>query len=565
MPTYDYKSAFIPTANDDIIWPEPRLDQSRVGAPTPQNYRTLVLENDFVRLTLLPELGGRIYRWEDKLSGRDILYHNPVVKPTRWGVRGWWLALGGIEWGFPLPDHGLYEYKPWHAETIADPRSAAVRLHQNGPDGLAVMITVSLNADTRFFAVTTELTNKGAEALSTHFWQNAMLAPAGNNTINPNTRLIWPADELLIHGSMGTQSLPMGATMTWPGSNGVDLRTLSTWPQHLSFFGVGTPRQSAIGVADPNGDLAVIRSFPQRLAPGIKTFYGPGLDPSLWTDGGGSYMELWGGPGKNFNTPISIAAGQSVRWTEQWYTVPGLGEFVTANAHAALALQPNGDSTELRLASTGSSALASDTKLVVRVDDTVVFNGAVSLSIGEIYKQSLPHSREGHHWIVQLLNSQNSVLLSYDNRAEAAPVTVPAPVSTPVDESVEWDERLDDLHIEITPANVKPGQSYWKVIKAEFQDPQEGGGRHHIFIEVLDEAGKRMVGQEVEIFWVDDSASVFTEDKPTPEYAANFPMYSNLGGYNARMPGLSDTVTGMGLPGGKQHVVYNLVFQRTQK
>ncbi len=128
-----------------------------------------------------------------------------------------------------------------------------------------------------------------------------------------------------------------------------------------------------------------------------------------------------------------------------------------------------------------------------------------------------------------------------------------------------WDERLDDLNIDIIPAAAQPGQRYWKVIKAEFQNSQEGGGRHHIFIEVLDEAGKRIVGQPVEVLWSDGSATVYTEDKPAPEYAANFPMYGNLGGYALRIPGLSETVTGMGLPGGKQHVVYNVVFQRVTK
>lgn len=562
LPTYDYKSAFLPTTRDDVIWPEPRLDHDRVGAPTPQTYRTLVLENDFVRLTLLPELGGRIYRWEDKVSGRDILYHNSVVKPTRWGVRGWWLALGGIEWGFPLPDHGLYEYKPWRAETIAESRSAGVRLYQNGPDGLAVIITVSLNADTRFFAVTSELTNNGNEPLSTHFWQNAMLAPNGNNQVHPETRLIWPTDELIVHGSMGNQHLPMGGTVTWPAGSGVDLSKLSTWPQHLSFFGLGMPRQGAIGLADPEGELAVIRSFPQRLVPGIKAFYGAGLDPALWTDDSGRYVELWGGPAKHFNTPISLAAGQTLRWTEQWYTVPGLGEFVTANAHAALALQSNHSNTELRLASTGASSVQGGVTLVVRIDGTAVVNEEITLSTSEIYRRHIPYSLHDHHWIVQVINNQNNVLLSYDNRAEPAPVPVEAPM---VDERVEWDERLDDLNIEVIPANVKPGQSYWKIIKAEFQNPEEGGGRHHIYIEVLDEAGERILDQEVEVFWADGSASVFTEDKPAPEYAANFPMYNNLGGYSARIPGPSDTVTGMGLPGGRQHVVYNLVFQRTVK
>jgi hypothetical protein len=560
LPTYDYERAFVPTNTDDPIWPAPRLDFAQVGAPTPKSYRTLVLENDFLRLTILPELGGRIYRWEDKVSGRDILYFNSVVKPTHWGVRGWWLALGGIEWSFPLPDHGLYEYQSWRAETVADQSSAAVRLLQNGPDGLAVVITVGLNADGRFFGVTTELTNTGTGPLSTHFWNNAMLAPGRSNTVDPNSRLVWPADSLIVHGSAGTQSLPMDATLDWPTGSGEDLRSIANWPQHLSFFAVPAPRQGAVGLVDPDGDLAVIRTFPQRTAPGIKAFYGRELDPSLWTDGNdGRYFELWGGPSRDFDTPVNLQPGQSLRWTEQWYSVPGLGEFVAANAHVALALQPNGSETELRLASNGSLALQSMvTKLVVRVDDQVIFDAPVSLSAQSLFRQTLPHRFDGRRWVVQLIDGQNRVIFAYDNRGEATDVA-------PIEESIEWDARLDELNVDVIPADVRPGQSYWKVTKAEFQTPEEGGGRHHIYIEVLDEAGDRIVGQEVQVHWQDGSAVVVTEDKPAPEYAANFPMYNALGGYSLTLPGLSDTVTGMGLPWGKVHVVYNVVFQRAVK
>jgi hypothetical protein len=199
------------------------------------------------------------------------------------------------------------------------------------------------------------------------------------------------------------------------------------------------------------------------------------------------------------------------------------------------------------------------TNLVVRVDGNVVFNKEITLAADAIFRRSLPYAVDGHHWIVQLIDGQNRVVFAYDNRAE--PPADPAVPAGPI----EWDTRLDELNVAVEPANVRPGQSYWKVIKAEFQTPEEGGGRHHIYIEVLDEEGERLVGQEVEIGWQDGGATIVTEDKPEPEYAANFPMYNDLGGYSARLPGLSDTVTGMGLPWGRMHVVYNIVFQKTVK
>lgn len=559
LPTYDFNGALLPTAQDDPIYPGPRLDFERLGSPSPKSYRALVLENDFLRLTILPELGGRIYRWEDKTTGRDIFYHNPVVKPTRWGVRGWWLALGGMEWGAGLPDHGLYEYLPWPAETVADSRSASVRLSQTIRDGVRVAIEISLSADARFFAVTTDLHNPGQRAVSTHFWSTALLAPGGNNQVNPESRLVWPADQFRVHSSAGSRDFPNGTTLDWPAGGGEDASRLENWPSHLSFFAEPGAQRGALGLVDPAEELAVVRSFPPRTLPGVKTFYGPGLDADLWTDGGeGQYFELWGGPGKNFASPITLAPTQSLRWTEQWYTVPGLGEFAAANAHAALALIPAGRGVELRLAGVSSAALAPGLRLSVRADEQLIFNGPVSLSLDELQRIDIDAPLAGRRWIVQLIDGQNRVLLAWDSQ--------PIPLAEGSDEKPPvWDSRLDDLEIDITPAAVQEGQSYWKVTAAEFQNDQEGGGRHHIYIEVLDEAGKRIIGQPVEVVWSTGSATVHTEDKPAPEYAANFPMYGNLGGYALRLPGLSETVTGMGLPGGKQHVVYNITFQRVRK
>jgi hypothetical protein len=560
LPTYDFAQAFIPTERGDLVFPAPRLDHDRVGGPTDKRYRTLVLENDWLRLTILPELGGRIYRWEDKATGRDILYHNPVVKPTRWGVRGWWLATGGMEWAFPLADHGLHEYQPWTAKRIVDgDASAAVELSRSAGD-LEVTVQISLNSSARFFAVTVNLRNRSSQPLQSHFWVNAMLAPSPQNRTDPNSRLIWPADQFTVHGSAGSRDLPMNATFDWPAGSGVDVSRLSNWPQHLSFFAQPGPRQGSVGLVDPSGDLAVIRSFPHRLVPGVKSFYGPGLDPGLWTDdGSGPYFELWGGPSQDFDTPIRFQPGQTIRWTEQWYTVPGLGEFVAAGPHAALSLRPQEGGTLLRLASTGSDVMrAAGKRLTVRVDGEIVHTGPGDWDVDEIFELSLPQRMGGAQWLVQLTDSQNRVLFAYDSAAGA--VTAPVPM-----DDIEWDERLDELNVAVNRADVRPGQSYWKVVKAEFQDPDEGGGRHHIFIEVLDERGNRLVGETVEILWDSGMATVVTEDKPEPEYAANFPMYNNLGGYRAKMPGLSDEVTGMGLPFGRLHVVYNIVFQRVVK
>jgi hypothetical protein len=141
----------------------------------------------------------------------------------------------------------------------------------------------------------------------------------------------------------------------------------------------------------------------------------------------------------------------------------------------------------------------------------------------------------------------------------------PAPPSTP-QYPAEWDSRLTELGITLSRAQRQSGQPVFRLVKALYQDETEAGGLHHIFVEVLDKNGQRILGQPVIQAWDDGQATLITEDKPHPEYAANVPMYSAIGSgeYKIYVDGYpSDVVDGLGLPAG--HLVnYLLTFQRKQ-
>lgn len=123
----------------------------------------------------------------------------------------------------------------------------------------------------------------------------------------------------------------------------------------------------------------------------------------------------------------------------------------------------------------------------------------------------------------------------------------------------------------IVDANVQPGQSYWQLVSAYWQNKEESGNDHTIYINVLDENGSRIAGQPVEIRWADGSLTLFTEDKPAPEYTTNFPMYGTLGSYSVSIPGLpSDTIQGLGMGTPEQpaftiHTNFLLTFKRVKR
>ena len=63
-------------------------------------YHAVWLENEYLKVMVLPELGGRIHRAYDKTNGYDFVYYNHVVKPALVGLTGPWIS-GGIEFNWP--------------------------------------------------------------------------------------------------------------------------------------------------------------------------------------------------------------------------------------------------------------------------------------------------------------------------------------------------------------------------------------------------------------------------------------------------------------------------------
>jgi hypothetical protein len=123
---------------------------------------------------------------------------------------------------------------------------------------------------------------------------------------------------------------------------------------------------------------------------------------------------------------------------------------------------------------------------------------------------------------------------------------------------------MDELGITLTAAQPQAGRPVFRLVEAIYENESESQGMHHIFVEVLDEQGQRIVGQPVKLAWADGQATMITEDKPYPEYAANTPMYGMIGEgeYSVFVDGApSDRIDGLGLPG-KRHVNYLLTFQR---
>lgn len=339
-----------------------RLDWDAYGAAGPQPaavaFASLVLENEWLRVAVVPALGGRVAELTYKPTGHNELYRNPVLKPTHWGPpeQGWWLAAGGMEWCFPVPEHGYFWAEVWQAEAreAGDAISVVLRSPENSP--LAVEITVRLTPEEAALRLGFRIRNGTDQPLALAFWANAMLAPGPGDHPSEDLRFLVPAEEVKVH-STGDARLP-GAkqVVSWPVWNGISLDLLGAWEGWFGFFAHPRAQEGFAGVYDPAVDEGVVRIFPAQTVPGLKGFafgYGPGSPgPEAWTDDGSSYVELHGGLAPTFDDRVVLGAGQEVAWEEVWYPVAGLGRLVHAGRYAALGLAQSEGGVALTLQAT---------------------------------------------------------------------------------------------------------------------------------------------------------------------------------------------------------------------
>ncbi|HDQ34860.1 MAG TPA: DUF5107 domain-containing protein [Chloroflexi bacterium] len=394
--TYGWEQALVPTAPDDPIYPYPRLDSGAVGPPAPRAYHAIVLENAYTRVIVLPELGGRILRWDDLVTGRRLTYENPVIKPTGWGYRGWWLATGGLEWAFPVDEHGLNEWRPWQYERLSGEGWRGVRVWDiESRTGMVIEVTLQLYAGRSELYITPRITNPTESAQSFQFWINAMLTVGDGNAPSSALRFWMPTTQAMVH-STGDGSLPApGAWMDWPIHNGRDFSRYAEWRSYLGLF--AQEATGAVGAYDTAADQGLVRIYPPGVAQGVKLFCLGDLPSWLYTDGESRYFELWGGYTRTFWDYAALPAGGVLSWQERWYPVHGIGMLSWASAEWAVAFRQTSEG----LALGAYAPLVNTGRLVLlRPEGTVAETWELSVGPGFPFEAHYPGG--GVDWTLQL-------------------------------------------------------------------------------------------------------------------------------------------------------------------
>jgi len=359
LPTYPWQNYLTPTVDPVSGWEYDHFDAGAYAAerplPAPREYKLVNLENRWVRVNVMPELGGRLYQLIFKPTGSNAFYQNRVVKPSPWGPGehgNGWLAVGGIEWGLPVPEHGYATSEPWGYITLPGNSDQGITVFDNHQNTVHLSVSLTLQPDTAAVILDFDLTNEGGRAIPTSFWVNAMVAPGPANTVGPDLRFLYTGNKAIMH-STGDDDLPKpDEVFSWPIYRGRDLSRLGNWNHWMGFFMYPRAQADWAAIYDPSVDEGIVRIFPPDMMPGLKGFgfgWQNPISPDNYTDDGSAYIEMQGGITPTFSESLTLRPGDLYQWREVWYPVAGIGGVTRADRTGAVHLSNENDGMHLRL------------------------------------------------------------------------------------------------------------------------------------------------------------------------------------------------------------------------
>ena len=307
-------------------------------------YKAFFLENEYLRVTVLPELGGHVHSVYNKSNDSEMFYTNNVVKPGLIGMRGAWIS-GGIEFNTGPSVHTVTAVSPVDTRAVEndDGSISLVVGHVERVYRTQWTAIVTLRPGRAFLEERIRLTNPTDTAQPYYFW-NCTAVPN-----NKRTRFIYPM-------TLGTDH--NGTTFfTWPMHEGKDISWAVNLDDMTSLFAYECD-QDFFGSYDYGADRGIVSYADHRILPGKKAWtWGLGdvgmQSQSRLTDDDGPYNEVQTGPLRTQADFGLIPAQGVIAWEEWWYPVHGLQGYEFATKDAAVNVTDDAGARTLRILGTG--------------------------------------------------------------------------------------------------------------------------------------------------------------------------------------------------------------------
>src|SRR6266478_407267 len=327
----------LPTYEEGLPDPNPPFDQFAAGRfnypytlrkeitdqRVEHRWRAIYFENEYLKCSVLPDLGGHIYTCIDKISGQPMFYANPSIKKARIGYRGAWAAFG-VEFNFPVS----------HNWVSMSPVDFAYASHEDGSASITVgnidrvygmewSVELTLRPGSTVLEQHVTLSNRSDVRHRFYWWNNAAVQ------VWDDSQIQYPMRFAAAHGFAEVQRWPID-------SQGKDLSVIHNQTYGPVSLFVHGSRENFMGVWHPRTNTGTAHFADYAELPAKKIWsWGVDANGLDWrntlSDNNSAYVELQAGLFRNQETYAFLEPRQSIAFTEYWMPVRQTGGISRGN------------------------------------------------------------------------------------------------------------------------------------------------------------------------------------------------------------------------------------------
>ena len=373
-----------PVPNISRIYPYFRFDDYAITGEN-KDWKMVVLENEYIKVYVCPDVGGKIWGAFEKSTGKEFLYFNDVVKFRDVAMRGAW-SSGGLEYNFG--DIG-------HIPTCATPVDYVIKENKDGsvscivgaidlPSRTKWNVEISLQKDKAYFETKVSWFNTSSLPVTYYHWMNAAAKADGN------LEFIYPGNKRIGHGGeLGEWTIDSNRDISKYENNDFGIyKSYHVINSYSDFFG-GYWHDDDFGFGHYS-------SYDDK--PGKKLWiWGLSDQGMIWedllTDSNGQYIEYQAG--KLFSqaahsstlTPFKhkeFSPYDTDIMRELWFPLKGTKGMVAASEFAVLNIERNGNKIDLFL----SPLQPLNSQIIVKVEGEIRFSKKINKETLELYTDS---------------------------------------------------------------------------------------------------------------------------------------------------------------------------------
>ena len=302
---------------------------------TDHDWRAIYLENEYLKCSVLPDLGGHLYTCVDKVSGHSMFYDNTSIKKAAVGYRGAWAAFG-VEFNFPV-SHNWVSMSPvdFSLHSNSDGSASVIVGNVDRVYGMEWAVELILRPKSTLLEERVTLSNRSDVRHRFYWWNNAAVR------ISNDSQIVYPMQFAASHGF--TEVTP------WPiDSDGHDLTVIRNHVHGaVSLFAHGS-REDFMGVWNPASRTGTVHFAPYEDLPAKKIWsWGVDEEGLDWrkalSDDNSGYIEIQAGLFRNQETYAFLEPRQSIHFSEYWMPVREIDGISRGNLAGVLSLGRRSD------------------------------------------------------------------------------------------------------------------------------------------------------------------------------------------------------------------------------